>query len=99
MMRQTKHSLILIGVGLLMFGVSWRSLKRLADRETQELKALDEKSWEMICYANDGVEVLFEGPVRDLHTDDKAWRATSVETGEQFVLNATCIARHPKDPS
>ena len=97
MTHHAKHSLILIGVGLLMFGVSWRSLKRLADRETQELKALDEKSWEMICYANDGVEVLFEGPVRDLHTDDKAWRATSAETGEEFVLNATCIARH-SDP-
>jgi len=98
MMRPPKHSLILICAGLLGIGLSWLSLKRLADRETQELKALAEKSWEMICYANDGVGVLFEGAVRDLRTDDKAWRATSVETGEQLVLNASCIARHP-DPS
>lgn len=90
MMRQTKHSLFLICSGLVAIGLLVLSLIRMTDWESPR-----KKSWEMICYANDGVGVLFEGAVRDLRPLEGAWRATSVETGEQFVLNATCIARQP----
>ena len=96
MMRQAKLSLFLIGAGLLAIGLLVLSLIliRMTDWESPR-----EKSWEMICYANDGVGVLFEGAVRDLRPLEGAWRATSIETGEQLILNATCIARQPKDPN